>query len=318
MTQIQQVLKFAIVAVLAVVSLAALFMIGLELWSSHFHDSTINNVVAALAARSGISTYLLRGIVVLVTIPFFIAVGRYITYLFSSSAALNPLRMYLNPNGIVIVAYVGAYWLAMYFAGLGSVAGKRYCADTPEGIHIFDDNINDPRYGTPSHLCTTADAEVLAEKDNRLHTATQVSIGNPMNFEFFDSLTGRPKVWYSVDVGGGYRFYDSPGVDPVTGQSLLPVDSKVVADLRTKYQETQARAKPTERPQPAPPPPPSQQVAYSIDPPSNIRVTTSATSAIICSVNASQPIPILGMTGNWYKTNVCGTMGYIYRNQVKF
>jgi hypothetical protein len=60
-------------------------------------------------------------------------------------------------------------------------------------------------------------------------------------------------------------------------------------------------------------------IATVIDPPSNIRVTPSAASGIICSVGVKRPISILGSQGNWYKTDICGgRLGYIHRSQIKF
>lgn len=64
----------------------------------------------------------------------------------------------------------------------------------------------------------------------------------------------------------------------------------------------------------------SAEYAIVFDPPTNVRVGPSTGSAVECSVTAKTTIRILGLEGNWYRTDVCGSgqTGYIYRNQVKF
>ena len=52
------------------------------------------------------------------------------------------------------------------------------------------------------------------------------------------------------------------------------------------------------------------------DPPSNIRATPNG--AILCSVTSRGSIPIQGREGDWYRTDFCGTPGYIHRGQVRF
>lgn len=73
---------------------------------------------------------------------------------------------------------------------------------------------------------------------------------------------------------------------------------------------------------PAPPLPSSASGASSagmamvFDPPSNIRVTPNG--VILCSVTTRQTIPIQAREGDWYRTDVCGSPGYIHKGQVSF
>lgn len=62
------------------------------------------------------------------------------------------------------------------------------------------------------------------------------------------------------------------------------------------------------------------EYAIVFDPPTNVRVGPSTGSAVQCSVTAKTTIRILGLEGNWYRTDVCGggQTGYVYRNQLKF
>ena len=52
------------------------------------------------------------------------------------------------------------------------------------------------------------------------------------------------------------------------------------------------------------------------DPPSNIRATPNG--AILCSVTSRGTIPIQGRDGDWYRTDFCGTPGFIHRGQLRF
>ena len=53
------------------------------------------------------------------------------------------------------------------------------------------------------------------------------------------------------------------------------------------------------------------------DPPSNIRATPNG--KILCSVTVKdQSISIIGKEGEWFKTNYCGSTGYIHQDQVLF
>ena len=56
--------------------------------------------------------------------------------------------------------------------------------------------------------------------------------------------------------------------------------------------------------------------AIVFDPPSNVRV--SPNGAILCSVQRKTTINIYGSSGSWYNTDICGTMGVISRDQIRF
>lgn len=56
--------------------------------------------------------------------------------------------------------------------------------------------------------------------------------------------------------------------------------------------------------------------AIVFDPPSNIRSTPNG--AILCSVTSRGTISIQGRSGDWYRTDFCGTPGYIHQGQIRF
>ena len=63
----------------------------------------------------------------------------------------------------------------------------------------------------------------------------------------------------------------------------------------------------------------STGVAIVFEPPSNVRKTpTDKENNILCSVHSRDTINIYELTNEWYKTDVCGSMGYIHKSQIKF
>src|SRR2546422_11725472 len=102
-------------------------------WSEHFVVRTLDYVVQSITSRSGLSPFLVWGVVTFITIPFFWAVGKYTYGLLWLKGVHPSLRLYRNPYGIIIVTYVGTFFLTMYFASREAYFYK-WCADTPEGI----------------------------------------------------------------------------------------------------------------------------------------------------------------------------------------
>ncbi len=60
----------------------------------------------------------------------------------------------------------------------------------------------------------------------------------------------------------------------------------------------------------------SSGVAVVFAPPSNVRATPNGN--IICSVRSVTTIDIYSSIDGWYKTDVCGSMGYIHHSQIHF
>ena len=134
------------------------FVLTLSRWG-RFVRGTITYVVEHLASQSGISTNLLFGIVIIGTIPFFWAVAKYMHGAWLYLWHLGPgLRLYKSVHGMIIVAYVGLYFFAMFYVARNSIAYK-YCAQTPEGLKVIKLKILSGAFNhsraTPSRSRTT-------------------------------------------------------------------------------------------------------------------------------------------------------------------
>jgi hypothetical protein len=226
---------------------AALVLVFAALLLSHWRShtivvSTIDYVVVSLCSQSGWSPNLVRGIVILVTIPFFWAVAKYTHWMLWLHGVRPSLRLYRNPYGIIIVSYVGLFFIAMYFASRDAYASK-WCADTPEGIRVFDAAGSDPVYGIALKPCGFDQIVALRRSKVGISDPQKLSIADVRQYAFFDSITGKPRVWYYKLADGSYAFYDKPGKYPATGQSLLPIDEAAIQDAARSQEAGQAQLK---------------------------------------------------------------------------
>ncbi len=223
----------ATIVIIAIVLVILLFLfLGQR---ANFILRTIDYVVLNIVQVSGWNHHLVRGVVILLTIPFFWAVAKYTKIVIVHMRLRPSLRLYTNPYGVVIVLYVALFFVAMYFASRDAYALK-YCAETPEGIKVYSSPIKDPVYGIECKPCTFEQIMLLRREKGMLSSPRRIEIGDPENYEFFDALTGKPKVWYSRLPEGNFEFYDRDGKHPRTGRDLVAVDSDVVADVITHYQ----------------------------------------------------------------------------------
>jgi hypothetical protein len=221
--------KLWICAALAVL-VVLVYLFAHHWWGHHFVFRTIDFVVLNLASRSGLSPFLVRGFVILVTIPFFWAVAKYTHGLFWLRGVGPSLRLYRNPYGLIIVGYAGLFFIAMYFASLDAYAYK-WCADTPEGIRTFDGAGMDPIYGLQLKPCTFEQIVALRQQQKGFSGPQRIQVDNPHQFEFFNTITGKPRVWFHRSPDGAYELYDRPGKHPGTGEDLRPVDRETVEAL---------------------------------------------------------------------------------------
>ena len=218
----------------------AFFLFTLWRWG-HFVTSTVKYVVENLASHSGISSNLLYGIVIIATIPFFWAVAKYMHGLWFWLRGLGPgLRLYKSVHGMIIVAYVGVYFLAMFFVARDSLAYK-FCAATPEGIKVFDDRVKDPVYGIQTEPCTLDQTVEIRRIKNPILGPQRVQIGDARTFMFFEPVTGHARIWYHKTSAGEYEFFDRMGNDPETGVPLQIVDQQTREEV-IRYQDQRAAA----------------------------------------------------------------------------
>ncbi|HEY2773681.1 MAG TPA: hypothetical protein VGK20_06485, partial [Candidatus Binatia bacterium] len=224
--------------ILTVVGLVALYLVlsilGV-LIGTRFVWGTVDYVVDNLSSRSGISPFLVRGATILGTIPFFMAVSRFTGDLFGlmNLGWASPLGFFRRQAGIVIVCYIAGFFVLMYYASVDAYAYK-FCADTREGIWTSDGPGKDPVYGVETKPCTPDQIATLRHTGGKLAAPKEIHVADVGTFAWFDSVTGKPNVWYSRSVNGHYRFFDRQGNDPTTGEPLRPITHEVIEQLSAK------------------------------------------------------------------------------------
>jgi tetratricopeptide (TPR) repeat protein len=62
----------------------------------------------------------------------------------------------------------------------------------------------------------------------------ELSILDVATYTWFDPGTRQALVWYSPSTDGSFRYFDGPGVDPQSGQSLNPVTPEFVENLKPR------------------------------------------------------------------------------------
>ncbi len=229
------------VALLVVVALVCL--VASILFATRFVEDTIGLVVNNLANRSGLSIFLVRAIVIIATIPFFWAVGKFTRNIWGLlNLGWDSMALYKDKWGLVIVGYVGLYFFAMYWASTEAYAYK-YCADTREGIWTSDSPGKDPVYGIELKSCSLPQIEALRVKNGNLRPPRELLINDAEKYEWFDPVTGQPRVWYSSGSNYSYRFFDSRGIDPHNSQTLKPVTAEIVERIRRQQASLAAAQK---------------------------------------------------------------------------
>ncbi len=208
-----------------------LLMLVLGAWQ--LVTGTTAYVVLEISRRSGISPFLIRGLVILATVLFLWALGNFIRNAASPDGQSLLRRLLRNPYGwivaAVLVLYAGAFFISMGLASHDALA-FRYCSETPEGIRTFEAGGIDPVYGTPLHPCTYEEIVTVRRNEERFSGPTRIEIPDPRRYPFFDNITGKPRVWYHRDSDGQFVFYDGPGRDPRTGEPLQVMDRTAIQE----------------------------------------------------------------------------------------
>ena len=102
----------------------------------------------------------------------------------------------------------------------------QYCADTPDGLECFDENVRvHPKYGIALEPLTSE--QVINRRRRELGLEPdEIDIFATDDIEFFDRIDGRPRIWYHEGSDGRFQLYTGPGRHPLYGVAVSPVDSE--------------------------------------------------------------------------------------------
>lgn len=193
---------------------------------------TFNYAVYHIVNVSGLSPWLVKGILVFALMPFYWALLE-VSKIFSRRKKLAKF---------IIVGYSGLFFLTMFLVSRDTYfqmydgAPIKYYAITPEGIKFFDSPGYDPKYGIKLQPVNPEIIEKYKKKQLGL-IPNKIEITSPENHEYFDRVTGEPKVWYYLDQQGNFELFDGPGFHPVYKEELKPVTKEIVIAIIKKAEE---------------------------------------------------------------------------------
>jgi hypothetical protein len=234
-------IAFIALALFALVLLGVIFFGWLK---DFLIFGTFNFVVDKFVDATGMSQYLVKGILVVVMVPFFVAlreIGK--IPLFKGLGKLSK-----NVAWGIVIGYTSAYFLAMYFATKdtyfhhtgNTLKAAKWFAITPEGVRFFDTEGFDPKYGIKLNPVTP---QVVAnlERMKRGDVAKPLVFQSISEVSFFDPQTGQPKVWYARSATGEITLFSTSGFDPLTGEELKPANPLIVEEVARQRKDVEAR-----------------------------------------------------------------------------
>jgi hypothetical protein len=210
------------------------FIIG---WINiQFIKNIFNNVVNNIVNISGISPYLVKGLVIIISIPLlwaFFEVTKLNLKLFKKEKPQRKIALF------VIIFYLGIFFLFMYILSRGSYFGldgepKRWYAETPEGIVLYESGGNDPIYNIKLQPVTYEIVRLYKRQEKGMGPK-RIRISEEI--EFFDPIRGKPKFFYFIDPKGNYEFYDQSGFHPVYSEKLKPATQEIVNAYLNRMEE---------------------------------------------------------------------------------
>jgi len=230
-----------------VVTIAMLIAVVLALFwifflpERRFLFGTLGAVTQRISDVTGLDETLVKGIVTVLTLPLFAVLGT--SYWEILKKKLNPLLLYRDWKGWVVVGYVAAYWILV---GTLQQRAPRWCVVTPEGLKGFDIQRPDPVYGLPSHRCSPLEIAIIRGQ----RRVVEVSVTDPAHTQFFDTSTEPPQplIWYSIGLNDQFHFYNGPGADR-ENQILQPITRKIVGEIVQRYREEERRISAEQREQ---------------------------------------------------------------------
>jgi hypothetical protein len=106
----------------------------------------------------------------------------------------------------------------------------------------------DPRSGLQTKPLT---AEIIEQQQRKLRPPRQIATDNPVALvqqaragnpiQFFDAVTGDPKVWYDINDAGRFELYDSAGSSVISGRPLRPVSQGIVNQIQRQIERDYQR-----------------------------------------------------------------------------
>jgi Domain of unknown function (DUF4145) len=201
---------------------------GASLWTVYRY------FIASLSEKLAWNEYLIHALV-LALLPLFL----YATRLRFSPRSEARRRV---GAGILLAMAIG-YSLTFYFATrhiafwFGNGAGIKYYARTDHGVEVYDRSGFDPETGQRLLPVTP---EIARELQIQMNGGSMKSV-DPAKLDWFNPYTGKPVLWFYRFPNGALTFYNKPGMDPQTGELLMPVTKELYLKWRNNRESRPGR-----------------------------------------------------------------------------
>lgn len=106
----------------------------------------------------------------------------------------------------------------------------------------------DPKSGLQTRPVT---AEILDQQQRKLRPPRPIALHNPVALmqqaragnpiQYFDAVTGDPKVWYDINDAGRFELYDNAGSSVISGRRLRPVSQGIVNQIQRQIERDYQR-----------------------------------------------------------------------------
>lgn len=229
---------------LVLLSILVLVLLGVILfgWFKNFVIYRTFSHVTETFVGLGIPPNLVRGILVVVLVPFFLACQRLGKVPLMKGLAAGLPR---SAAWAIVVLYVSAYFLAQYWAGRDVIIGsggealKAVAILPPDNKVLIWDLPGPPKPGErifhPSGVegrALTADLVDVVVRLQRGDVPRRLEPDDFSTVDYFDPLTGAVKVWFHRGTDGSIElFSNGPGFYPGGAEPLKPMSAAVRAEL---------------------------------------------------------------------------------------
>jgi hypothetical protein len=233
---------FLVMAIIIAVFIVATLVFW-EILKYSIFVKTFNYVVQNIIDISGMSHWLAKGIVILACIPFFLALIEVLKLRVKLNIfKKKPVRSYRKISFFVVILYIAAYFFCMFFMSKNTyfshsgndLKPTKYYAVTPEGLKFYDTPGRDPKYGKELKPVTP---EMIDKYERAKLGKKPKKVSINQDTEYFDSITGEPKLWYFVDPTGNYEFYDQPGYQSIYLEELKPVNPQAILAFKESLEK---------------------------------------------------------------------------------
>jgi hypothetical protein len=129
-----------------------------------------------------------------------------------------------------------------FFSAISGEPVVWYSKDTSGAIELFDLMGYHPQTGEELKPVTRQIVAEWQSQSAKVVKRAAVRI-DPNTYAFYDAVSGKPRVWYWRSDSDEYEFYDGPGFQPRTGESLHAITRDVIADWRKSIAAAAAKKK---------------------------------------------------------------------------